>query len=67
MQRDVGSVLAVAALDMQRGSFRAESRGADDDTGNADEVRDVCGGKAANGCAGDGGVEEELVRGEGLR
>lgn len=62
----VGGVLAVAALDVERGGFAAERAGADDDAGDADEVRDIGGCEAADGSLRDGGVDEELVFGECL-
>ena len=51
---------------METGGFAAQSAGADDDAGNAHEVGDVGGGEAADGGVGDGGVDEELVLGEGF-
>ena len=56
----------IAALDVQAGGFGAEGAGADDDAGDAHEVGDVCSSQAADGGVGDGGVDEELVFGEGF-
>lgn len=57
---------AIPALDMQTRSFRAKRARTDDNTGDADEMRDVCCREAADGGLRDGGVDEELVCGEGL-
>ena len=60
------TICAVAAFDVQACGFGAEGAGTDDDTGDAHEVGDVGGGEAADGGMCYGGVDEELVFGEGF-
>ena len=60
-------MLAIPTLDVEGSGFRAESAGTDDDAGYADEVRDIGGCEASDGSLRNGGVNEELVFGEGLR
>lgn len=57
-------MLAIPTLYVQRSGFRRQGGSADNDSGNADEVGDVCRVKISDGNLGDGGAEEQLVLGD---
>ena len=60
-------MLAISALDVHGGGFRAESAGADDNSRYADEMRDIGRCQAADRSLRYGRVDEELVLRERFR